>query len=60
MPGPGDRGGVKHRPKDAKGALRRILKYLMEFLLRTCYKIKMLNNKILFLFFHLNIIINFF
>ena len=29
MPGPGDRGGVKAKPKDAKGSLRRILKYLM-------------------------------
>ena len=31
MPGPGDRGGVKRKPKDAKGALRRIIKYLMEY-----------------------------
>ena len=31
MPGPGDRGGVKAKPKDAKGALRRILRYLMEY-----------------------------
>ena len=31
MPGPGDRGGVKAKPRDAKGALRRILSYLMEF-----------------------------
>ncbi len=31
MPGAGDRGGVKARPKDAKGALRRIIKYLMEY-----------------------------
>ncbi len=31
MPGPGDRGGEKRRPKDAKGALRRILNYLMEY-----------------------------
>ncbi len=31
MPGPGDRGGKKERPKDAKGALRRILSYLMEY-----------------------------
>lgn len=31
MPGPGDRGGVKRKPKDAKGALRRILKYLMQY-----------------------------
>ena len=35
MPGPGDRGrgrgGVKQKPKDAKGALRRIIRYLMEY-----------------------------
>ena len=31
MPGPGDRGGTKARPRDAKGALRRILRYLMEY-----------------------------
>ncbi|MBR4157349.1 MAG: ABC transporter ATP-binding protein [Oscillospiraceae bacterium] len=31
MPGPGDRGGVKSKPKDTKGALRRIVKYLMDF-----------------------------
>ena len=31
MPGPGARGGVKAKPKDAKGALRRILRYLMEY-----------------------------
>ncbi len=31
MPGPGDRGGVKAKPKDAKGALLRIIKYLMEY-----------------------------
>ena len=31
MPGPGDRGGVKAKPRDAKGALRRILRYLMEY-----------------------------
>lgn len=31
MPGPGDRGGVKQKPKDAKGALRRILQYLMHY-----------------------------
>ena len=31
MPGPGDRGGPKARPRDAKGALRRILQYLMEY-----------------------------
>jgi len=31
MPGPGDRGGVKARPRDAKGALRRILRYLTEY-----------------------------
>ena len=31
MPGPGDRGGPKSRPRDAKGALLRILRYLMEY-----------------------------
>ena len=31
MPGPGDRGGVKAKPRDAKGALRRILVYLMRY-----------------------------
>ena len=31
MPGPGDRGGVKQRPKNAKGALRRIIGYLAQF-----------------------------
>ena len=31
MPGPGDRGGPKAKPRDAKGALRRILHYLMEY-----------------------------
>ncbi len=31
MPGKGDRGGVKEKPKDAKGALKRILRYLMEY-----------------------------
>ena len=31
MPGPGDRGGIKARPQDAKSALRRILGYLMEY-----------------------------
>ena len=31
MPGPGDRGGVKQRPKNAKGALRRIVGYLAQF-----------------------------
>lgn len=31
MPGPGDRGGPKARPRDARGALRRILRYLMEY-----------------------------
>ena len=28
MPGPGDRGGKKERPQDAKGTLRRIVRYL--------------------------------
>ena len=31
MPGPGDRGGKKERPRDAKATLRRILRYLMEY-----------------------------
>ena len=31
MPGKGDRGRVKEKPKDAKGALKRILTYLMEY-----------------------------
>ena len=31
MPGSGDRGGVKQRPKNAKGALRRIIGYLAQF-----------------------------
>ncbi len=31
MPGRGDRGGKKEKPKDAKGTLRRILKYLMKY-----------------------------
>ena len=31
MPGPGDRGGVKQKPKDARGALRRIIGYLMRY-----------------------------
>ena len=31
MPGPGDRGGPKARPRDARGALRRILHYLTEY-----------------------------
>ncbi len=31
MPGKGDRGGKKEKPKDAKGALRRILQYLMKY-----------------------------
>jgi len=31
MPGKGDRGGVKEKPKDAKGALRRIVNYLMQY-----------------------------
>ena len=30
MPGPGDRGG-KSRPKNAKGALRRIIGYLVAY-----------------------------
>ena len=31
MPGPGDRGGVKAKPKDARGALRRITRYLLRY-----------------------------
>ena len=31
MPGPGDRGGKKERPKDTRGTLRRILRYLMAY-----------------------------
>ena len=31
MPGPGDRGGVKQKPKNAKGALLRIIGYLMKY-----------------------------
>ena len=31
MPGPRDRGKVKERPKDTRGTLRRIIKYLMEY-----------------------------
>ena len=31
MPGPGDRGKAKEKPKDAKGALRRILQYLLVY-----------------------------
>ncbi len=31
MPGKGDRGGKKERPQDAKGALKRIINYLMQY-----------------------------
>ena len=31
MPGPGDRGGVKQKPKNAKKTFRRLLKYMMEY-----------------------------
>lgn len=31
MPGPGDRGGKKERPRDTKGALRRIIRYLADY-----------------------------
>lgn len=31
MPGAGDRGGVKSRPKNTKSALRRIVKYLVQY-----------------------------
>ena len=43
MPGKGDRGRVKEKPKDAKGALKRILTYLMEYkwivLLLLCFSL---------------------
>ncbi len=31
MPGPGDRGGKKEKPKDAKGALARLVRYTLPF-----------------------------
>ena len=31
MPGRGDRGGKKERPKDTRGTLIRIIRYLMEY-----------------------------
>ena len=31
MPGPGDRGGKKEKPRDAKGALLRVVRYLMAY-----------------------------
>ena len=31
MPGPGDRGGKKEKPKDAKGALTRLVRYTLPF-----------------------------
>ena len=31
MPGPGDRGGKKSKPRDAKGTLIRILRYLAQY-----------------------------
>jgi ATP-binding cassette subfamily B protein len=31
MPGPGDRGGKKEKPKNARKTLRRLLKYMMEY-----------------------------
>ncbi|MCR5118279.1 MAG: ABC transporter ATP-binding protein/permease [Lachnospiraceae bacterium] len=31
MPGPGDRGGVKQKPKNAKKTFRRLLNYMMEY-----------------------------
>ena len=31
MPGPGDRGGKKEKPKNARGTLLRIIRYLMEY-----------------------------
>ncbi len=43
MPGRGDRGGKKEKPRDAKGTLKRIIKYLMEYkwlvLLFLCFAI---------------------
>ena len=43
MPGRGDRGRLKEKPKDAKGALKRILTYLMEYkwivLLLLCFSL---------------------
>ena len=31
MPGPGDRGGKKEKPQNAKGAMRRLLQYILPF-----------------------------
>ena len=31
MPGPGDRGGKKEKPKNTKGTLKRILRYLSKY-----------------------------
>ena len=31
MPGKGDRGGVKEKPKNTAGALKRIISYLMRY-----------------------------
>ena len=31
MPGKGDRGGVKEKPKNTAGALKRIIRYLMRY-----------------------------
>lgn len=31
MPGPGDRGGKKEKPKDTRGALRRLLRYMRPY-----------------------------
>ena len=31
MPGPGDRGGKKEKPKNAKKTLRRLIKYMLEY-----------------------------
>ena len=31
MPGPGDRGGKKEKPKNARKSLRRLLKYMFEY-----------------------------
>ncbi len=49
MPGRGDRGGKKERPKDTRGTLRRILQYLLEYkwavlLLLVCSLLSNLGN----------------
>ena len=49
MPGRGDRGGKKERPKDTRGTMRRILQYLLEYkwavlLLLVCSLLSNLGN----------------